>query len=371
MNELSDKILPKKSIQSLVSYRPQVKEEINSNQIRLSVNEGALGIGPKAKNAIKNWNENFTHNFHRYPFQINVNLVEAISKRYKLISENIIPGNGSDELIQLLCHAFLEKNDEAIFTQYGFLVFPQAIKISGGIPVKAKDKNFTVCIKEIINKINHKTKIIFIANPNNPTGTMVPEKDLRELIKHTPKNILIVIDSAYAEYVLDKDYCDGSILVQENNNVVMLRTFSKIHGLASFRLGWAYCSDYVASILKSIRAPFSVNSLASHAGSAAIQDTDFEKISVINNQKLMKWTHKKLKSLNIKILPSVANFFLIDLNSEDEVNKLVKYLESKNIFVREMKPYNLPSFIRVSIGNEKEMKIFCDEFSIFLNKKRL
>ena len=370
MNELSDKILPKKSIQSLVSYRPQVKEEINSNQIRLSVNEGALGIGPKAKNAIKNWNENFTHNFHRYPFQINVNLVEAISKRYKLISENIIPGNGSDELIQLLCHAFLEKNDEAIFTQYGFLVFPQAIKISGGIPVKAKDKNFTVCIKEIINKINHKTKIIFIANPNNPTGTMVPEKDLRELIKHTPKNILIVIDSAYAEYVLDEDYCDGSILVQENNNVVMLRTFSKIHGLASFRLGWAYCSDYVASILKSIRAPFSVNSLASHVGSAAIQDTDFEKISVTNNQKLMKWTHKKLKSLNIKILPSVANFFLIDLNSEDEVNKLVKYLESKNIFVREMKPYNLSSFIRVSIGNEKEMKIFCDEFSFFLNKKR-
>ena len=371
MDEKIKNLIPKTSIQSLVSYRPKVKDEIEKNQIRLSVNEGALGPGPKASDAIKQWYENFPHHFHRYPVQVNQDLVSAIAKRYNLNSENIVPGNGSDELIQLLCNAFIDYGDEAIHTQYGFLVFPQCIKISGGTPIVAKDKNLTVSVDAVLKKISKKTKIIFLANPNNPTGTMIPEKDLVKLIQKLPKNIVLVIDSAYAEYVLDKNYVDGSEFVEKYENIVMLRTFSKIHGLASFRLGWAYSSAYITSILKSIRAPFSVNSIAGFVGCAAISDKEFQERSAIHNFKMMEWTREKLNSAKIKVHFSVANFFLIEFNTINKTKKALEYLEKKNIFVREMAPYNLANFIRVSIGNEKEMTIFCNEIVNFMSEDRL
>ena len=162
----------KKSLLNLQSYRPAVAESKSSEIIRLSVNEGALGPSPKACLAIKNWSKQ-KHLFHRYPDQIDQNLIKAIASRYGLNEEKIVLGNGSDDLIQLICNTYLDPGDEAIYTEYGFLVFPQSIRIAGGKPIMAKDVNYTASLDNILSKISKKTKIIFLANPNNPTGTMV------------------------------------------------------------------------------------------------------------------------------------------------------------------------------------------------------
>jgi len=350
-------ILPKKTLRKLKTYRPAVTENKDIDVIRLSVNEGALGPSPLATQAIEEWSTK-KHFFHRYPDQIDQNLIEAISNRYNLQKQNIVLGNGSDDLIQLICNAFLDSDDEAIHTEFGFLVFPQSIKIAGGKAVCAEDKNYTVSIHEILEKITHKTKLIFLANPNNPTGTMVNSNEINALIKSLRSDIILVIDAAYAEYVENDLYIDGTSLVEKYNNVIMLRTFSKLHGLASLRLGWAYCPLLISNLLKSIRPAFSVNALASFAGTASIQDIEFQKKSFLHNKKLRNWTFQQLSQVEIDFIPSVANFFLINLKSEKRAEGLLKYLEDRKIYVRGMQPYNLNSFLRVSIGTEFEMKKF-------------
>ena len=271
----------KKSLLNLQSYRPAVAESKSSEIIRLSVNEGALGPSPKACLAIKNWSKQ-KHLFHRYPDQIDQNLIKAIASRYGLKKEKIVLGNGSDDLIQLICNTYLDPGDEAIYTEYGFLVFPQSIRIAGGKPIMAKDVNYTASLDNILSKISKKTKIIFLANPNNPTGTMVGRNEISNFIKKVRSNILIILDAAYAEYVDKIEYSNGLEFVEKLNNVIMLRTFSKLHALASLRLGWAYCPEKIANILKSVRPAFSVNSLASFAGAAAVEDIEFPEIIIFS-----------------------------------------------------------------------------------------
>ena len=360
-------ILPKKTLRKLKSYRPAVSENKDKDVIRLSLNEGALGLSPLATKAIAEWSTK-KHYFHRYPDQIDENLIEAISNRYNLQKRNIVLGNGSDDLIQMICNAFLDSGDEAIHTEFGFLVFPQSIKIAGGQPVCAADKNYTVSIQNIVKKITKKTKLIFLANPNNPTGTMVNSNEINELIINVRSDIILVIDAAYAEYVEHDLYIDGASLVEKYNNVIMLRTFSKLHGLASLRLGWAYCPLLISNLLKSIRPAFSVNALASFAGTASIQDIEFQQQSFLHNKKLREWTLKQLAQVKIDFIPSVANFFLINLNSEKSADGLLKYLKDRNIYVRGMQPYNLHSFLRVSIGTESEMNKFIKNTVDFCRK---
>ena len=172
--------------------------------------------------------------FHRYPAQQDEDLIESIALRFKLKPEKILTGNGSDELIYLLCTAFLNPGDEAIHTEYGFLVFPQAIKIAGGVPIVAPDDNFTVSVDAIISKLTPKTKLVFLANPNNPTGSMISDQELTRLIDSIPKSVLLILDWAYCEYVTS-GLSDAAKLVESNNNVVMLRTFSKLFGIAALR----------------------------------------------------------------------------------------------------------------------------------------
>ena len=361
------KIHPKESIRNLISYRPSVSDDKKTGVIRLSVNEGALGPSPKAIKELRKWALS-DYFFHRYPDQINKKLIHAISSQYSLNPEQIVLGNGSDELIQLLSTAFIDSEEEAIYTEYGFLVFPQSIKIAGGKPIVAADKKFTVDVNEILKLTTNKTKLIFLANPNNPTGTMIPKADIEKLIRGIKKSTLLVIDSAYAEYVENSDYTDGAMFVENFPNVVMLRTFSKIHGLASLRLGWAYCPIEISQVLKSIRAPFSVNSLATIAGTAAIKDIKFQKKSLIHNRIWKDWTVKELVKEGIEVLPSVTNFFLINLLSEKNANNAISFLEENKIYVRGMKPYNLSSYIRVSLGNENEMRKFTKKLIQFCKK---
>ena len=355
----------KASIEKLETYKPNFGKSKISNLIRLSANEGALGT---SLNAIKALNS-FTHNLNRYPPQVSDDLIKAIANRYSLDYKKIILGNGSDELISIITQAFLEPTDEAIYTEFGFLQFPQAISVSGAKGVVARDVNFTANVDNILSKINTKTKLIFLANANNPTGTFISKEEVIRLHKSIPSNILLVYDAAYSEFIINNDYIDGSSLVDKHDNVIMLRTFSKLHGLASLRLGWGYCSEYILSNLMKVRGPFSVNTAAMLAGIAAIEDIQFQENSVAHNLKWMAWFEKELKLLKLNFQTSVTNFLLIKFPDEilNSAQNAVKFLAERGILVRGMNAYGLPNYLRVSIGNEEENITFIKQLKSFLD----
>ena len=354
----------KSSIEKLESYKPNFGNGKVKSLIRLSANEGALGT---SSNAIKAINS-FSTDLNRYPPQISENLVDAISKRYSVDRNKIILGNGSDELISILAQAFLSSEDEAIYTEYGFLQFPQAISITGAKGIIAKDNKLTVSVDSILSNITKKTKLIFLANANNPTGTFITKDEVIRLHKSIPSNVLLVYDAAYSEFITHDDYIDGSELVDNSENVIMLRTFSKLHGLASLRLGWGYCSNYILNNLMKVRGPFSVNLAAILAGTAAINDIDFQNKSIEHNIKWMSWLEKELKKLNLSFQTSVTNFLLIKFSNETKFNaqSAEKFLASRGILVRGMSVYNLPSYLRVSLGREEENRTLIKELKSFL-----
>ena len=356
------------NIEKLNTYKPNFGKSKTDNLIRLSANEGALGT---SSNAIKAINS-FTHSLNRYPPQVSDDLTSAIAKRYSLKKKKIILGNGSDELISIITQAFLEPSDEAIYTEFGFLQFPQAISLSGAKSVVAEDINLTANVDNIISKINKKTKLIFLANANNPTGTFIPKEEVIRLHKSIPSNVLLVYDAAYSEFITNINYVDGSSLADKHDNVIMLRTFSKLHGLASLRLGWGYCSEQILSNLMKVRGPFSVNTAAILAGIAAIEDTEFQEKSVLHNTKWMSWFEKELEALNLVFQKSVTNFLLIKFPNEHLKNaqNAEKFLADKGILVRGMNAYGLSNYLRVSIGNEEENIIFIKELKNFLDKQR-
>ena len=357
--------IAKASIEKLENYKPNFGKSKISNLIRLSANEGALGT---SVNAIKALNS-FTHNLNRYPPQVSDDLIKAIANRYSLDYKKIILGNGSDELISIITQAFLEPTDEAIYTEFGFLQFPQAIAVSGAKGVVARDVNFTANVDNILSKINTKTKLIFLANANNPTGTFISKEEVIRLHKSIPSNILLVYDAAYSEFIINNNYIDGSSLVDKHDNVIMLRTFSKLHGLASLRLGWGYCSEYILSNLMKVRGPFSVNTAAMLAGIAAVEDIQFQENSVAHNLKWMAWFEKELKLLKLNFQTSVTNFLLIKFPDEflNSAQNAAKFLAERGILVRGMNAYGLPNYLRVSIGNEEENITFIKQLKSFLD----
>ena len=355
---------PRLNIQRLQTYKPNFGKSKINNLIRLSANESALGASLYAVEALKI----FSSDLNRYPPQVSDELTSAISKRYSLEKEKIILGNGSDELISILAQTFLGSNDEAIYTEFGFLQFPQAICIAGAKGVVANDIKFTANVDNILSKVNKNTKIIFLANPNNPTGTFLPKTEVMRLHSSIPPNILLVYDAAYSEYVVNNDYLDGSELVDSNENVIMLRTFSKLHGLASLRLGWGYASKKIIENLMKVRGPFSVNTAAIMAGVAAIEDLEFQNKSIEHNLKWMSWLKNELQLLNLDFQPSITNFLLIKFpnNNKHNAQNAEKFLASKGILVRGMKVYGLLDHLRVSVGNETENLRFIEELKTFL-----
>ncbi len=353
---------PRKSILNTESYKPNFGTSRAKNFIRLSANENPLGCSKNVKKVLNNIE------FTRYPPQNSIELVEAIANRHKINKNKIILSNGSDELISIIAQAFLEKNDEAIYTEFGFLQFPQAIKIAGGKAIMAKDIEFRVSIENILQKVTKKTKLIFLANPNNPTGTMVKKNEIKKLVEKLPKNILFVYDAAYAEYLDRKDYETGISLVKKHENVIMLRTFSKLHGLAGLRLGWGFCSENLIKILMSVRGPFSVNILAINAGIQAIKDIEFQKFCLNYNKSSIKYIENELEKLNINYQKSFANFVLLELPSKlkDVANKAEKFFSERGILIRNMTVYRLPKYIRVSVGTSEQNKLFIESLKLFL-----
>ena len=294
---------------NIEAYKPgRSKVKKLKKVIKLSANESALGISPKAKKLILNKNLVLD----KYPDGKSKDLRKSISKTYKCNSEKIICGAGSDEVIQMICQLFLNPKDEVILPKYSFLMYRIYSKIVGAKVVFAKEINFKISIKEILKKVTRKTKIVFIANPNNPTGTYLNRKEVLQLRKKLNKKILLVIDDAYAEYMKNKDYSSALDLFKNNENVFILRTFSKIFGLASLRVGWGYGSKKIINALNMIKPPFNVNGIAQIAAVESLKDKQFINKSIKHNLFYARNIKKFLEIYGIYSNPVSANFLLLD-----------------------------------------------------------
>ena len=337
---------------NLVAYKPG--RSISNNRkkiIKLSANESALGIGKKVQKILKTFDK-------------------KISKYQDSKFQNkIICGSGSDEIIQMLCQLFLKKGDEVIVPQYSFLMYRIYAKIVDAKVIYSKENNFKVSIKEILKKVTKKTKIVFLANPNNPTGTYLTNKELIELRKKLSSRILLVVDDAYFEYMVNKDYTSGLEIFKNKKNVFILRTFSKIHGLASLRIGWGYGNKKIIEELYKIKPPFNVNKIAQVCAIEALKDKEFLKKSVKHNNFWCKKIKKELEKYKINSNKIGPNFFLLNFNEcKVSAEKVGKKLEDFGIILREMKSYGIKNCLRFTIGNKKENIFFLNKMkSIFKN----
>jgi len=340
---------PKKGILHIHAYVPG-KSGANSGKIhKLSSNESALGASAKATAAYAA----AAGELALYPDGTAKVLREAIAKRHGLKAENIVCGAGSDELLQLLAHAYLGPDDEAIYSQYGFLVYPIAISSNGAQAVVAPEKDYRADVGEILSRVTAKTKMVFLANPNNPTGTYLTAAEVNRLHQGLPQHVLLVLDAAYAEFVMANDYDAGVSLVEANSNVVMTRTFSKIHGLAALRLGWAYCPPAIADVLNRIRGPFNVSLPAIRAGVVAMEDQSFVTSAMAHNSKWLEWLTTEISNLGFKVTPSVGNFLLIHFKSAEQAKAADTFLAEHGLILRAVISYGLPCALRLSVGTQE------------------
>lgn len=359
-------VAPKASIASLIAGKPAIAGAPAAGRVvRLHLNEGALGPSPRAMAAM----QAVAERMDRYPGIDASGLARVLGHRHGIDPERIVLGCGSDELIQFLCLAYVEPGQEVIHTQYGFLQFPIATRIAGGVPVSAPDDGFTASVDAILARVTPRTKLVFLANPNNPTGTALPATEVRRLREGLPGGVLLVVDAAYAEYVQRPDYTAGIELVEETDNTVMLRTFSKAFGMAGLRLGWAYCPQPVADVLFSVRPPYGVNSPSLAAAVAAVEDQAFQDATVAHNARWLPWLQQRFRALGLQPMPTVANFMMLRFPPEPGRNAGAArpFLAGRGILVREMAGYGAPEYIRLSVGREDENHLVVDAIRDFLN----
>ena len=334
---------------------------------KLSSNETPLGPSPQA---IAAYHAAAAH-LHDYPDGSATALRGAIGHAFGLDPNRIVCGAGSDDLLNLLADAYLRDSDEAIHTLHGFAVYPIATRGSGAKPVVAPEKNYTADVDAILAKVSARTKMVFLANPNNPTGTYVPFDEVKRLHKELPPHVLLVLDAAYAEYVRRNDYEAGIELVATSDNVVMCRTFSKIYGLAALRIGWLYGPAHVVEVINRIRGPFNVNGSAIAAGVAALSDTAHTETARVHNEKWLAWLTAEIRKLGLEVTPSVANFVLIHFpatkgrTAEDAEAFLLK----RGLILRGLKAYHLPNALRMSVGTEEANRLVVEALAEFMGQK--
>lgn len=329
---------------------------------KLSSNENALGTSPKAIEAYKK----AADKLFRYPDGGSTELRHAIADVYGLDADRIVCGAGSDEIIAFLCAAYAGEGDEVLFTEHGFLMYPISAKRVGATPVTAEETDLHTDVDKLLAKVTERTRIVFIANPNNPTGSYIGKSEVQRLREGLPDDVLLVLDAAYAEYVDEADYEAGRELVDANDNTVMTRTFSKIYGLGSERLGWAYCPPAIADVLNRVRGPFNVTGSAQAAGVAAVYDKEFTEQSRVHNKEQVAWLSEQLTDLGLKLYPSVANFILVDFADEKKAEAVNQYLMSEGIIVRAVANYNLATCLRITIGTVEENQLVVDMLKKFL-----
>jgi len=322
--------------------------------IRLASNESALGPSPKAVAAYRA----LAGELHRYPDGSSAELRAALGRAHKLDPERIVCGSGSDELIGLLIRCYAGAGDEVLYSRHGFLMYPIGALAVGATPVAAPETALTANVDALLARVGERTRIVFVANPNNPTGTYLPASEMARLHRGLPPHVVLAIDAAYAEFVNRNDYEAGAALVAAADNVVMLRTFSKIYALAGLRLGWAYCPPAIADVLNRVRGPFNVSAAAAAAGIAALEDSEALARARAHNDRWQPWFSQRLAALGLELTPSVGNFVLPRFPDEPgrDADAAFAFLHARGILVRKMGAYGLPQCLRITIGTGEEME---------------
>jgi histidinol-phosphate aminotransferase len=333
---------------------------------KLSSNETPLGPSPKAIAAY----QAAAARLEEYPDGSAGELREAIGRAFGLDPDRIVCGAGSDDLLHLLAYAYLADGDEAIHTTHGFLIYPIVTLGAGAKPIDVAETNFTANVDDILAAVTNKTKIVFLANPNNPTGTCLSFDEVKRLHRGLPPHVLLVLDAAYAEYVRRNDYESGIELVATSDNVVMCRTFSKIHGLAALRLGWMFGPAHIVDAVNRIRGPFNVSDAAIAAGVAAIEDTAHQERSREHNARWLEWLTVEIGKLGLKVTPSVANFVLIHFPETKgrTARDADAFLTARGLILRYVAAYKLPNALRMSVGTEEANRLTVAALKDFLAK---
>ena len=329
--------------------------------IKLSANESALGPSPKVLDIFKS-----NVDLKKYPDGSNETLKKVISKKFNLNIDQIIIGAGSDEIISLACQSFLSKNDEVIVAEQSFLMYRIYSQLNGAVVKFSKNVNDKFSVDETIKLVSTKTKIVFIANPNNPTGTYINSEQLIRLRNNLPEHILLMVDDAYSEYVTNNDYKSGLEIFPNTNNTIICRTFSKIFGLANLRIGWGFGPKEIIEVINLFRPPFNISGIAEKAGCAALEDDFWIKRNIEHNEKWKEILFKKIKEKNISTNKPVANFFLLNFDfAKYNSEEAFKIFMERKILLRNMHSYNIKNSLRLTIGNEEENKKFLDVLEEF------
>ena len=351
-----NRLLRPQTKEGILRLKPYVGSEsklIEDSLINISSNESAFEASILARDAYINASKDL----RCYPEIDAITLRKAIAKTYELNADRIICGTGSDQIIDLIALAYAGVGDEVVYSAHGFQMYPIAAHSVGAMPVAAPEQNLTSSVDAILDKVNDSTKIVFLANPNNPTGTMLTQDELNRLHSGLPSDVVFVIDAAYAEYVTQSNYEPGIELAGKEDNVIMTRTFSKIYALANLRVGWAYGPTDIIKTLDRIRPPFNVNGPAIAAAVAALGDQEYIEKSRSYNQKTLSWFMDEVKAMGLVVNPSVANFVIIHFDSNSSKNSEVayQYLFDRGIITRRVDGYGLPDWVRVSMGTQEEM----------------
>ncbi len=344
--------IPRPSLLEIDAYVPGKSGAPGAGRVfKLSANETPLGPSPAAVQALRD----MAHEIALYPEGSSLALRNAIGARHGLDPARLIMGAGSDQILELLALAYIGPGDEGLYSQYGFLEYKIVTLAAGGVPVVAPETDYTASVDALLARVSEKTKIVFLANPNNPTGSYLPADEVARLAKGLPSHTLLVLDAAYAEYVTHRDYDAGVALVDAHENVVMTRTFSKIYGLAGLRLGWGYGPAHIVDALNRIRSPFNISSAASAAGVAAIRDAAHIEAAIAHNDKWLPWLTGEITALGLDVLPSVANFIAIRFPNTPgrTAADADRFLASRGLVLRAIGAYGMGEFLRLTIGTQE------------------
>jgi histidinol-phosphate aminotransferase len=355
---------PRSGVSQISAYVPGDDRSSAARVFKLSSNETPLGPSPLAVEAYRA----NADRLHVYPEGSARILRDAIAATSGLNPERIVCGNGSDELLTLLAQNYLSPGDEAVFSQYGFLVYRIAILASGGTPVVAPETGETASVDALLAAVTPRTRIVYLANPNNPTGTYLPYDEVKRLHAGLPGDVLLVLDAAYAEYVRRNDYASGVELASEADNVVMTRTFSKIFGLANLRIGWAYGPASVIDALNRTRGPFNVNGPALAAAAAALADRAHVERAVAHNTRWLEWLTAEISTLGLRVTPSIGNFILVhfsDAKGRGAAEADV-FLRERGLVLRRVAGYGFPNALRMTVGTEEANRLFVQSLKDFL-----
>jgi histidinol-phosphate aminotransferase len=336
--------------------------------IKLASNEGAFGPSPRAIEALRA----AAATAHRYPDGHCTALRRALGVAFSLDPARIVCGAGSDELLALLARAYAGPGDEVVHTVHGFAIYPIVALGAGAAPVAVAERKLTADVDALVDAVTPATRIVFLANPNNPTGTLLDASEMRRLRETLPETVLLVIDAAYAEFVDAPDYTTGVELVDDFGTVVVTRTFSKIYGLGGSRVGWAYCPPAVADVLNRLRMPFNVGGPSQAAATAALADREFVARAQVHNRQWRAWTADAVRALGLDVPVSHCNFVLVRFPADEgrDAAAADAYLKSRGLIARRMGSYHLPDCLRITIGLEDEMRTCVSALAEFVAAAR-